>query len=373
MSNDYLEEQKQFHDFLRELDQLLAKYKVDHMYASNAEIRLLRRTDYDGWFLGSWEINKEGEHRYTRTGVIQYEFTPEQIKEPEIQRDPVVAPAIIKPLVNEPLLKCTVKIPESAIVRTDPTGTEIVSATKFKATTDETVQDDKQDNTYDKWDTAKQEKVEQEIKPEIERYINDLADRLYKEAKARNFPKNTLGEYWTHPAVVRAVKQSGFNEAAYMIISANTTYWHCLADRMKLVETLDKQSAVTGSKEEEPIEVTEQPVKIEPVVAEKIEQIESYSTDSMIGTWTVKYSDYPESVYLDSKKGRDSICSKAYNWLLIYTRMHPELSPFPTRAMLCKALADNMNNKQSFQYKWYEFVIDVVYDVPFESESENNA
>ena len=155
-----------------------------------------------------------------------------------------------------------------------------------------------------------------------------------------------------------------------MIISANTRYWHMLAERMKEVEQLDKQQNKQANIAKSVVsdKIAEAVSEIEPV-----SHMETFSTDTILGTWTIKYSDYPESVYLDSKKGIDSICSKAYNWLLIYSRMHPELSPFPTRAMLCAALKDNMKRKKSFSYKWYEFMLDVSYSTPIESEETDNA
>lgn len=345
MALTYLEQQKQYTEFLNELDALFRKHNIEHVYVNDSTI-CLSRSAYDTWTFGSWIMRNDGTRRYTRPGITEYILdsveTANSITETHTETAPTESDtevsAIVEPLVDEP-----------------QTQSEPVENTV-------TVSDTTISETVETWDTAKQEQVEQEINPKINEYINDLADKLYAEAKARNFPKNTLGEYWTHPAVVRAVKQSGFNESAYLIISANTTYWHMLAERMKEVEQFDKESIVTKP------ETAEQPVKTEPVVIEKVEPIESYSTDSPFGTWTVKYSDYPESVYLDSKKGRDSICSKAYNWLLIYTRIHPELSPFPTRAMLNEALSSNMQKKQSFNYKWYEFVIEVTYDIPIANE-----
>jgi len=379
MPLDYLSEQSQFREFMFELDRLFVKYNIDNVYVVNNAIQF-QRGDDDGWFFGSWLLKKDGVRRFSRPGINENRFNQVSAAMYAVHADAIkksdtknaVAPAIIEPLVEEPELKGTIVVPEATVIRTDPTGTETLSVTTIKAD----IQDNKQDNMEDDKqvmgnlsysEEAEPELTEQEINPKIEEYINDLAERLYTTAKSMGFPKNVLGEYWTHPRVVMSVKKAGFNEQAYMIISANTTYWHKLADRMKLVELLDKQQ------EEE--QATEPVIQEEPPVAkaEPVEPIESYSTDSPVGTWTIKYSDYPEGVYLDSKKGIDSICSKAYNWLLIYSRMHPELSPFPTRAILCSALKDNMKKKQSFSYKWYEFMLEVTYDEPIESDDIENA
>ena len=380
MPLDYLSEQSQFREFMFELDRLFVKYHIDNVYVVNNSIQF-QRGDDDGWFFGGWLLKKDGVRRFSRPGINENRFNQVSAAMYAVHADAVkksdtkntVAPAIIEPLVEEPELKGTIVVPEATVIRTDPTGTETLSVTTIKTNIQDNMEDNKQvAEAVETWDTAKQEQVEQEINPKITEYINELADKLYAEAKARNFPKNTLGEYWTHPAVVRAVKQNGFNESAYLIISANTTYWHMLADRMKEVELRDKEQnkqentakSVVSAKVAEAEAVAE----IEPV-----SHMETFSTDTILGTWTIKYSDYPASVYLDSKKGIDSICSKAYNWLLIYTRMHPELSPFPTKAMLCEALKDNMKRKKSFSYKWYEFALEVNYDEPIDGEDTDNA
>ena len=356
MAHEYLEQQKQYTEFLNELDALFRKHNIEHVYANDSTI-CFSRSAYDTWTFGSWILRNDGTRRYTRPGITEYLLD---------SVDPEVS-ATVEPLVEEPELNSTIIVPEATVIRTDPTGTETLSVTTIKADSQETTPDAA---VFETWDNAKQEQVEQEINPKITEYINDLADKLYQEAKARNFPKNTLGEYWTHPAVVRAVKQNGFNESVYMIISANTRYWHMLAERMKEVEQLDKQQNKQANIAKSVVsdKIAEAVSEIEPV-----SHMETFSTDTILGTWTIKYSDYPESVYLDSKKGIDSICSKAYNWLLIYSRMHPELSPFPTRAMLCAALKDNMKRKKSFSYKWYEFMLDVSYSTPIESEETDNA
>lgn len=359
MSQDYLEQQKQYIEFLNELDALFRKHDIEHVYATDSTIHLSRNA-YDTWTFGSWILRNDGTRRYTRPGITEYILDSVDVD--------VEVSATVEPLVDEPVLTATVPVPEATVIRTDPTRTETLSVTTIKADIQDNIQDNMQDTAVvENWDTAKQEQAEQEINPKIDEYINDLADRLYKEAKARNFPKNTLGEYWTHPAVVRAVKQSGFNESAYLIISANTTYWHRLADRMRLVELLDKESTVTKP------ETVEQPVKTEPVVTEKVESIESYSTDSLIGTWTIHYSDYKDSVYLDSGKGRAAIISKVHNWMLIFSRMHPELKNAPTKANISETFTENFNKHQSFRYKWYEFVVDVSYSTPIGSEENTNA
>ena len=338
---DYLEEQKQFMSFLNELEQLFDKYDIDCVFATQDTKQIkFRKASGKSWYFYEYGTDFHEVHKFLFPCVDSYvtgkrdNIVTEPVKKEEA---PTVAPAVIEPLENKP----------------EPIK-----------------EDNMEDNTQAMGnlsysEEAEPELTEQEINPKIEEYINDLADRLYATAKSMGFPKNVLGEYWTHPKVVMSVKKAGFNEQAYMIISANTTYWHKLADRMKLVELLDKQQEEQKEQATEPIAKEELPV----VKAEEdVTPIDSYSTDIPVGTWTIKYSDYPESVYLDSKKGIDSICSKAYNWLLIYTRMHPELSPFPTRAMLCTALKDNMKKKQSFSYKWYEFVLEVNYDEPLESE-----
>ena len=357
MSQDYIEQQKQFTEFLDELDALFRKHKIEHVYATDSTIHL-SRSAYDTWTFGSWIMRNDGTRRYTRPGISEYILDPVDTE----------VSATVEPLVDEPILKATVPVPEATVIRTDPTGTETLSVTTIKAYIQDNIQDNMQDTAVvETWDTAKQEQAEQGINPKIDEYINDLADRLYKEAKARNFPKNTLGEYWTHPAVVRAVKQSGFNESAYLIISANTTYWHMLAERMKEVELLDKQQNEPKSTE------TTETVKTPTEETEPVEHMETFSTDTIFGTWTVHYSDYKDSVYIDSNKGRTAIIGKVHNWLLIFSRMHPELKNAPTRANISETFTENFDKQQSFRYKWYEFVVDVSYSTPIESEENTNA
>lgn len=354
---DYLEQQKQYTEFLNELDALFRKHNIEHVYANDSTI-CLSRNAYDTWTFGSWIMRNDGTRRYTRPGISEY----------LIDSVDAEVSAAVEPLVDEPVLKGTIIVPEATVIRTDPTGTETLSVTTIKADMQETPQDNKQDTAaVETWDTAKQEQVEQEINPKINEYINELADKLYAEAKARNFPKNTLGEYWTHPAVVRAVKQNGFNESAYLIISANTTYWHMLAERMKEVEQLDKQQNELKSTETtETIETLTE--KTEPVA-----HMETFSTDTILGIWTVHYNGYKDSVFIDSSKGRAAIISKVHNWMLIFTRMHPELKNAPTRTNISDTFTENFDKQQSFRYKWYEFVVDVSYSTPLESENTDNA
>lgn len=360
MSQNYLEQQKQYTEFLNELDALFRKHDIEHVYATDSTIHLSRNA-YDTWTFGSWILRNDGTRRYTRPGITEYILDSVDTE----------VSATVEPLGNEPALTGTIVVPEATVIRTDPTGTETLSVTTIKADIQDNMEDNKQvAEAVETWDTAKQEQVEQEINPKITEYINDLADRLYKEAKARNFPKNTLGEYWTHPAVVRAVKQSGFNESAYLLISANTTYWHRLADRMRLVELLDKQQNKSENTAKSVVsdKVAEAVAKTEPVA-----HMETFSTDTVLGTWTIHYSDYKDSVYLDSGKGRAAIISKVHNWMLIFSHMHPELKNVPTRANIDNTFTENFNKKQSFRYKWYEFVVDVSYSTPLESENTDNA
>lgn len=353
MALTYLEQQKQYTEFLNELDTLFRKHNIEHVYATDSTIYLSRNA-YNTWSFGSWVMRTDGTRRYTRPGIAEYILDSVDTE----------VSATVEPLVDEPVLKAAIMVPEATVIKTDPTETETLSVTTLKADTHDT----KQDTTaIDTWDTAKQEQIEQEINPKIDEYINDLADKLYAEAKARNFPKNTLGEYWTHPAVVRAVKQNGFNESAYLIISANTTYWHRLADRMKLVELLDKQQNKLDLVE--PTETVETPIE----QAELVAHMETFSTDTVLGIWTVHYNDYKDSVFIDSSKGRTAIISKVHNWMLIFSRMHPELKNAPTRANISDTFTENFDKQQSFRYKWYEFVVDVSYSTPIDCEENNNA
>lgn len=353
MALTYLEQQKQYTEFLNELDALFRKHGIEHVYANDSTIHL-SRSAYDTWTFGSWIMRNDGTRRYTRPGITEYildsvetanSITETHTETASTESDTEVL-AIVEPLVDEP-----------------QTQSEPVENTV-------TVSDTTISETVETWDTAKQEQVEQEINPKINEYINDLADKLYAEAKARNFPKNTLGEYWTHPAVVRAVKQRGFNESAYLIISANTTYWHMLAERMKEIEQLDKQQDKPDLIE--PTETTET-VETLTVKTEPVEHMETFSTDTVLGTWTVHYSDYKDSVYIDSGKGRTAIINKVHNWMLIFSRMHPELKNAPTKANIIATFTENYNKQQSFRYKWYEFVVDVSYSTPLESENTCNA
>lgn len=374
MPLDYLSEQSQFRDFMFELDRLFVKYNIDNVYVVNNAIQF-QRGDDDSWFFGSWLLKKDGVRRFSRPGINENRFSQVSADMYAVHADAVredntktaVAPAIVEPLIEEPELNSTIIVPEATVVRTDLTGTETLSVTTIKADMQETIQDDA---VVETWDTAKQEQLEQEINPKINEYINELADKLYAEAKARNFPKNTLGEYWTHPAVVRAVKQNGFNESAYMIISANTTYWHMLAERMKEVEQLDKQQNEQANTSRSVVsdKVAEAVAELEPV-----SHMETFSTDTIFGTWTVHYSDYKDSVYMDSNKGRAAIISKVHNWMLIFSRMHPELKNAPTRANISETFTENFDKQQSFRYKWYEFVVDVSYSTPIEGEDTDNA
>ena len=371
MTEQYKQQQEQLTQFLDELDALFRKHNIEHVYANDSTI-CLSRSAYDTWTFGSWILRNDGTRRYTRPGISEYCLdsvdTDTNITETNTDNDSLVSDtevlATVEPLVDEPVLNSTVIVPEATVIRTDSTGTETLSVTTIKADSQKTTQGAA---VIETWDTAKQEQVEQDINPKIEEYINDLADKLYAEAKARNFPKNTLGAYWTHPAVVRAVKQNGFNESAYLIISANTTYWNALAERMKLVEQLDKQQNKPESIK--PVEIVEIPTeKIEPIA-----HMETFSTDTVLGTWTVHYSDYKDSVYIDSGKGRAAIISKVHNWMLIFTRMHPELKNAPTRWNIEDTFNENFDKHQSFRYKWYVFSVDVSYSVPIESENEPNA
>lgn len=365
MALTYLEQQKQYTEFLNELDALFRKHNIEHVYVNDSTI-CLSRSAYDTWTFGSWTMRNDGTRRYTRPGITEYILDSVDV-DVDVDVDVEVS-ATVEPLVDEPVLTGTVVVPEATVIRTDPTGTETLSVTTIKADRQETTQDNKQDTAVvETWDTAKQEQVEQEINPKINEYINDLADKLYAEAKARNFPKNTLGEYWTHPAVVRAVKQNGFNESAYLIISANTTYWHMLAERMKEVEQFDKQQNEPKSTE------TTETVKTPTEETEPVEHMDTFSTDTIFGTWTVHYSDYKDSVYIDSGKGRTSIINKVHNWMLIFSRMHPELKNAPTKANISETFTENFDKQQSFRYKWYEFVVNVSYSTPIESENTDNA
>ena len=375
MALTYIEQQKQYTEFLNELDALFRKHNIEHVYATDSTLHFSRST-YDTWTFGSWIMRNDGTRRYTRPGISEYSLnsvdtdssnTETNTETASTESDTEVL-ATVEPLVDEPVLTATIAVPKATIIRTDPTGTETLSVTTIKADMQDNTQDNMRNTAVvEDWDTAKQEQVEQEINPKIDEYINDLADRLYKEAKARNFPKNTLGEYWTHPAVVRAVKQSGFNESAYLIISANTTYWHMLAERMKEVEQRDKQQNKPDSVE--PTVPVETPIE----QAEPVVHMETFSTDTIFGTWTVHYNDYKDSVFIDSGKGRAAIISKVHNWMLIFSRMHPELKNAPTKANISETFTENFDKQQSFRYKWYEFVVDVSYSTPIESENNNNA
>lgn len=338
MALTYLEQQKQYTEFLNELDALFRKHNIEHVYATDSTIHL-SRSAYDTWTFGSWIMRDDGTRRYTRPGITEYILDSVDTE----------VSATVEPLVDEP----------------------VVTAVEDVKKQEDSTQDSKQDTAVvEDWDTAKQEQIEQEINPKIHEYINDLADKLYAEAKARNFPKNTLGEYWTHPAVVRAVKQNGFSESAYLIISANTTYWHMLADRMKEVEQLDKQQNKPENTAKSVVsdKIAEAVAELEPV-----SHMETFSTDTVFGTWTIHYSDYKDSVYIDSDKGRTAIIGKVHNWMLIFSRMHPELKNAPTRANILDTFTENFDKQQSFRYKWYEFVVDVSYSTPIDCEENNNA
>lgn len=350
MSQDYLEEQKQFHDFMCELDQLFVKYSIDDVYVVNNAIQF-QRGDYDGWFFGSWLIKKDGVRRFSRPGINEYRFdqitanTDITYADTLIKSDvePTVAPEINKPLIYKPMTVHTATI---------PTAHTTLSESVIENRERTTVQDNRSVNV--------QEVVlsESDIKPELERYISDLAERIYSTAKEMGFPRIIPGNYWSHPKVINAVKQDGFNESAYTIIASNGTYWNEVIRKIKAIELTDKPQKA------EPIAKPD--IKKEPVT-----QTETYSTDAKFGIWTISSPDHPESVFLDSEKGRSTICNKAYGWFLIYTHMHPELKNAPTRANISETFAENFNKQQSFRYKWYEFVVDVSYSTPIESENNN--
>ena len=197
MTQEYLEQQKQYTEFLNELDALFRKHNIEHVYATDSTI-YLSRSAYDTWSFGSWVMRNDGTRRYTRPGITEYllesvdtdsSITATNTETAPTESDTEVS-ATVEPLVDEPELKGTIIVPKATVMRTDPTGTETLSVTTIKADTQETTQDTAA--VAETWDTAKQEQVEQEINPKINEYINDLADKLYAEAKARNFPKNTL-------------------------------------------------------------------------------------------------------------------------------------------------------------------------------------
>lgn len=335
MALTYLEQQKQYAEFLNELDALLRKHNIEHVYATDSTI-YLSRSAYDTWTFGSWIIRNDGTRRYTRPGISEYclntvDTDSSNTETASTESDTEVS-ATVELLVDEPMTASTT--PEPVIENSERT----------------TVPDNKQEVVLS----------ESDIKPELERYINDLAERIYNTAKDMGFPKIIPGNYWSHPKVINAVKQGGFNESAYTIIASNGTYWNEVIKRIKAIELTDK------SQKTEP--VVKQEVKKEPVT-----QTETYSTDANVGIWTISSPDHPESVFLDSEKGRSTICSKAYGWFLIYTHMHPELKNAPTRANISETFTKNFEKRQSFRYKWYEFVVDVSYSTPIESENTDNA
>ena len=365
MNEYYTQQQQQFTAFLDELEQLFLKHDIKTCSAYNNGI-IFRRPKEEDWLFDFWT----DETSYTWPSVRKYKPTEPKSNDvdlesalDEIMAEPKSAPLI--PLTEKPRTPETpgsISLSERPIQKTidDLTAKYDIEISSPEPEF-ETVELDEPKTAVDRAiEQAMQPEsavaeVEAEINPKIEEYINDLADRLYKTAKEMNFPKNTLGAYWTHPKVVFAVKKAGFNESAYTIISANTNYWNRLAERMKYVEALDKQTAVEPETET---------VKAE--IEEPKHKIETFCTDSPLGTWTTHYADYQDSVYIDSDKGRSAICNKILNWLLIFSRMHPELKNAPTRADLFMILNERFKQCESFQFKWYEFIVDVSYSTPIE-------
>ena len=52
MTLTYLEQQKQYTEFLNELDALFRKHNIEHVYATDSTIHL-SRSAYDTWTFGS--------------------------------------------------------------------------------------------------------------------------------------------------------------------------------------------------------------------------------------------------------------------------------------------------------------------------------
>ena len=373
MNEDDTQQQQQFTAFLDELEQLFLKHDIKSVSTYNNGI-IFRRPKEEDWLFDFWT----DETSYTWASVRKYKPVEPKSNDAdlesvldEIMTEPKSAPLI--PLSDRPKTLETpgsISLSERLIQKTiDELTAKYDIEISSPEPEFETVELDEPKTSVDRAieqamqpETAVAE-VEVEINPKIEEYINDLADRLYKTAKEMNFPKNTLGEYWTHPKVVFAVKKAGFNESAYTIISANTTYWNRLAERMKYVEALDKQAETTA-------EITQAEPKVPVTTTAENEEpkhkIETFCTDSPLGTWTTHYADYKDSVYIDSDKGRTAICNKILNWLLIFSRMHPELRNAPTRADLFTILNERFKQCESFQFKWYEFLVEVSYKTPIE-------
>lgn len=352
MALTYLEQQKQYAEFLDELDALFRKHNIEHVYATDSTIHL-SRSAYDTWTFGSWIIRNDGTRRYTRPGISEYCLNTVDTDSSNTETAPTESDtevlATVEPLVDEPVTMPTT-MSEPVIENSERTTVQDNPQVNVQVNPQDNVQDNKQEVILS----------ESDIKPELERYISDLAERIYSTAKEMGFPKIIPGNYWSHPKVINAVKQGGFNESAYTIIASNGTYWNEVIKRIKAIELTDKPQKA-------------EPVAKPEVTKEPVTQTETYSTDAKVGIWTISSPDHPESVFLDSEKGRSTICNKAYGWFLIYTHMHPELKNAPTRANISETFTENFNKRQSFRYKWYEFVVDVSYSTPIESENTDNA
>ena len=140
MAHEYLEQQKQYTEFLNELDALFRKHNIEHVYANDSTI-CFSRSAYDTWTFGSWILRNDGTRRYTRPGITEYLLD---------SVDPEVS-ATVEPLVEEPELNSTIIVPEATVIRTDPTGTETLSVTTIKADSQETTPDAA---VVETWDTA---------------------------------------------------------------------------------------------------------------------------------------------------------------------------------------------------------------------------
>lgn len=367
MNEYYTQQQQQFTSFLDELEQLLIKHKINSVSAYN-NCLIFRRPEDADWLFDFWTDTDSfvwpSVRKYKLAETKSDTDTPLASDLDEIMNEPTSAPLI--PLTEKPRTpksENSISLSERPVQKTiDDLAAMYDIEISSPPQTFETVEVDEPKTAIDKAieqamqpETAVAE-VEAKINPKIDEYINDLAERLYKTAKEMGFPKHVPGHYWTHPRVVSAVKKAGFNESAYTIISANTTYWNKLAACIKSIELTDKQRTETTS---------------EVSTAEKVvsnEKIETFCTDSPLGTWTIHYADYKDSVYLDSDKGRLAICNKIVNWLIIFSRLHPELKNAPTRSDLVKILDEHFKAKKDFNFKWYGFSVDVFYKTPIESE-----
>lgn len=371
MNEHYTQQQEQFTSFLDELEQLFLNHNINSVSTYN-NCLILRRPHDEDWLFDYWTDTDSfvwPSVRKYKKAVQQSDDTLEEDLD-EILEEPTSTPLI--PLTEKPRtpeVENSISLSERPVQRTidDLTAKYDIEISSTEPEF-ETVELDEPKIAVDRAiEQAMQPETavadtEAEINPKIEECINDLADRLYKTAKEMNFPKNTLGAYWTHPKVVFAVKKAGFNESAYTIISANTNYWNRLAERMKYVEALDKQAEAEPEVETVKAETSAVTAEIE----EPKHKIETFCTDSPLGTWTTHYADYKDSVYIDSDKGRTAICGKIYNWLLIFSRIHPELKNAPTKADLFTILNERFKQCESFQFKWYEFIVDVSYSTPIE-------